>query len=229
MTGRRDDVRARRRRRAARRGHDAAARRRDAVAQLGAAHARRLARQGRARRFLDVLLHQLHPRAAVCEGVVREVSRPGSRRDRRSLAGVRVREEPAATCSAKFAISVSLIPSRSTTTTRFGARSRTNIGPRTTSSTRWATSATRISAKASTTVSERVIQQLLAEAGSAGVGRPSSSSRTREGAALASDQFQRAEPRDLPRPRRARRTSPRRAGRCPESRTPTTAPPRARS
>ena len=43
------------------------------------------------------------------------------------------------------------IPSPSTTTTRSGARSRTSTGRRTTSSTRRATSATRTSAKASTT------------------------------------------------------------------------------
>ena len=122
-----------------------------AMAQLGAADARRAARQGRARRLLDVLLHQLHARDAVRQGVAREVSRPGSRRHRRALAGVRVREGLAQRAARSSTISASRIPSPSTTTTRSGARSRISTGRRTTSSMPRATSATRTSAKASTT------------------------------------------------------------------------------
>ena len=59
-------------------------------------------------------------------------------------------------------------PSRSTTTTRSGARSTTTTGRRSTSSTRGAGFGTITSARASTSESEKVIQRLLAEAGAAG-------------------------------------------------------------
>ena len=49
----------------------AAARRRGFLAQLAAAHARGPARQGRADRFLDVLLHQLPARDALRQGLAR--------------------------------------------------------------------------------------------------------------------------------------------------------------
>src|SRR5581483_1813795 len=56
-----------------------------------AARAPRVARQGRARRLLDVLVHQLPAHAAAPEGVVGRIPRPGSRDRGRAHAGVRVR------------------------------------------------------------------------------------------------------------------------------------------
>ena len=52
----------------------------------------RAARQGRPRRLLDLLVHQLPARAAVREGVGRALPRPRARRARRARARVRVRE-----------------------------------------------------------------------------------------------------------------------------------------
>ena len=69
-------------------------RRRDGVAQLAAADCCRPARQGRPRRRLDLHLHQLAAHASLRPGLGREIQGPGARRDRRALAGVRVREGP---------------------------------------------------------------------------------------------------------------------------------------
>ena len=106
----------------------------------------------------------------------REVRRPGPGGDRRARAGVRLREGRRQRASARSRISASPIRSRSTTTTPSGAPSTTATGPRTTSSMRRAASATTISAKASYDDSERVIQQLLAEAGNARAAAASSRS-----------------------------------------------------
>ena len=61
------------------------------VDQHEAADARVVARQGRARRLLDVLLHQLPAHAASPQGLVRGVSREGARDHRRAHPGVRLR------------------------------------------------------------------------------------------------------------------------------------------
>ena len=66
---------------------------RDAMAQLAAAHARKPARQGRARRFLDLFLHQLPAHAALRARLGREIQGQGPRRHRRACAGIRLREE----------------------------------------------------------------------------------------------------------------------------------------
>ena len=68
-----------------------AAPRRRRVDQHEAADARLAARQGRARRLLDVLVHQLPAHAAAPEGLVRDVPRQRARDHRRAHARVRVR------------------------------------------------------------------------------------------------------------------------------------------
>ena len=65
--------------------------RRRRVDQLAAADVAAAARQGRAGRLLDVLVHQLPADAAAPEGVVRGLPREGPRHHRRAHARVRVR------------------------------------------------------------------------------------------------------------------------------------------
>ncbi len=62
------------------------------LAQHRPAHPGRPARQGRARRLLDVLVHQLPAHAAVPDRLVREVPRRRARDRRRALPRVRLRE-----------------------------------------------------------------------------------------------------------------------------------------
>ena len=70
------------------------ARRRDHVAQLSATDVGRPARQGRARRLLDLHLHQLAAHAALRPRVGREVPRSRPGRDRRAHARVPLRARP---------------------------------------------------------------------------------------------------------------------------------------
>ena len=74
-------------------GHAALSRRRHDLAQFATADAGGLARQGRARRLLDLHLHQLAAHATLRSCVGREVQGSGTRGDRRAHARVRVREE----------------------------------------------------------------------------------------------------------------------------------------
>ena len=136
-----------------------------AVAQLPAAHERGARRQSRPDRFLDLLLHQLPAGDSLRERLGREISRQGPGRDRRARAGVRLRARCRQRAQGRRGARHRISRWRSTTSSRSGAPSTTTIGRRTISSTRRAASGTTISAKASTSVSERVIQQLLAEAG----------------------------------------------------------------
>ena len=135
------------------------------MAELAAADAGGAARQGRAGRFLDLFLHQLPARASLRPRLGREVQGPGPGRDRRARAGIRLREEPRQCAQRGRAISRSTIRSRSTTTTRSGAPSTTSTGRRTTSSMRKGRIRHHHFGEGDYDESERVIQQLLAEAG----------------------------------------------------------------
>ena len=95
------------------------------LAQLAAADGDGAARQGGARRLLDLYLHQLAADVALRPRVGREVQGSGARRDRRAHAGIRVRERRRRTFAAPWRRWASLIPSRPTTTTPSGARSTT--------------------------------------------------------------------------------------------------------
>ena len=70
------------------------ARRRDRVAQFAAVDAGRPARQGRARRLLDLYLHQLAAHTPLRPRVGREIQGSRSGGDRRAHAGVLVRARP---------------------------------------------------------------------------------------------------------------------------------------
>ena len=108
------------------------------------------ARQGRADRFLDVLVRQLPAHAAVRARVVRQVQGPGPRRDRRARAGVRVREGHRQRAP-RGQGSQGRLSGRDRQRLRDLARVRQPAtGPRTTSSTRKAASAITSSAKANT-------------------------------------------------------------------------------
>ena len=109
-------------------GRPAGLRRRDRLAQLGAAHARRAARQGRARRLLDVHLHQLaaHPRLRPRVG--REVRGSRPRRRRRAHARVPVRAGRRERPLGRGGDDAS-IPSRWTASTGSGRRSRNHYWP----------------------------------------------------------------------------------------------------
>ena len=74
------------------------------------------------------------------------------------------------TCAKPRRTCGSIIPSRSITAMRYGVRSRTNIGRLSMSSMRRGIFAITTSAKAHMPKSERIIQQLLAEAGLGGIG-----------------------------------------------------------
>ena len=71
--------------------------RRQGLDQLAAAHAGRAARQGRALRLLDVLVHQLRAHVSVPAIVVRPLPRRRARGRRHPLARVRLREGAQAT------------------------------------------------------------------------------------------------------------------------------------
>ena len=91
------------------------------LAQFAAVEGGRPAREGRPRRLLDLYLYQLAAHAALCPCVGREVQGSGSGGDRRALAGVRVRAELDNVRRAVEGRCESTIRSRSTTTMRSGA------------------------------------------------------------------------------------------------------------
>ena len=113
------------------------------------------ARQGRADRLLDLLLHQLPARAALRAGVGGEVPGPGPRRDRRARARVRVRERHRQRAPGGEGPGGRL-SGRGRQRLRDLARVQaTSTGRRTTSSMRRAASAITTSARASTTSRSR--------------------------------------------------------------------------
>ena len=125
---------------------------------------RRPSRQGRRRRLLHLHLHQLAPDAPVCASVVGDIRRSGPRGGRRPHAGVLRSSTTPRTRAARCRDACGCSRSRSTATTRSGTRSRTTTGRRCTSSTRAADPAPPIR-RGRLRRSEKMIQQLLADAG----------------------------------------------------------------
>ena len=123
----------------------------NAVAQLGPADPREAARQGRADRFLDLLLHQLPALDPLCPGLGRTLSRRRAGRDRRPRARIRVRarrrQRPRRGRRSRHPLSGRDRQRLS----RSGGRSTTASGPPITSSMPRGASATTISARAITT------------------------------------------------------------------------------
>ena len=99
-----------------------------ALAQQQAADALAAARQGRAGRLLDVLVHQLPAHAAAPQGLGRRVPQGRARDRRRPHARVRVRARCLERPQRRRASSASATRSRSTTTTAPGTRTRTSTG-----------------------------------------------------------------------------------------------------
>ena len=104
------------------------------VAQFATPHAVKPRRESRARRLLDLYLHQLAAHASVRSRLGTEVQ-AGARRDRRAHTRIRSSKRTSRTCDALCSRCGSSIRSSSTTTTQSGAPSRTNTGPPFTSST----------------------------------------------------------------------------------------------
>ena len=132
-------------------------------ARRQASLARRPARQGRDRRLLDLFVHQLPPHASASEGVGQGVSPRGADDRGRPRAGVRLRARPLATCARPSSGSASPGPSRSTTTSRRGGRTRTTTGRRSTSSTGPAACATAHFGEGAYDETESWIRRLLGE------------------------------------------------------------------
>ena len=127
-------------------------------------------REGRARRLLDVHLHQLAAHARLRPRVGREVPRSRVGHRRRAHARVPVRAGRRQRPPSRGGHGGRAIRSRSTATTGSGARSATTTGPPCTSPTRRDGSATTTSARAATTSARGSIQRLLREAGRDGIG-----------------------------------------------------------
>ena len=148
------------------RGRAAVACRRRRMVELAAADAPSAQGQGGAGRFLDLLLHQLPARDPLRPRLGGEIQGSGPRGDRRACAGIRLREERRQRRT-RSPSSKSTIRWRSTTTMRSGARSTTSIGRRIISSTRKGRIRHHHFGEGDYDESEKVIQQLLAEAGKA--------------------------------------------------------------
>ena len=121
------------------------------LVQHEAADAAAAARQGRADRLLDVLVHQLPAHAAAPEGVGRRVPLARARDRRRAHAGVRVRARRLERARRRQAARRSSTRSCRTTSSAPGTTTRTSTGRPSTCSTARATSATSTSARAPTT------------------------------------------------------------------------------
>ncbi len=118
--------------------------------QLGAAHARGAAREGRRARLLDVLLHQLPAHAAARQGLGRGLPRRRPRDRRRAHARVRLRAGSRQRPPRGRATTGSTTPSRSTPTSAPGRRGTTVLAREVLRRPRAATSATPTSARATT-------------------------------------------------------------------------------
>ena len=158
------------------RAADAAGRRRSCRRSTGSARGstappltrEQLKRQGRADRLLDLQLHQLPAldpvRPRVARALCQATGWSSSASTRPSSRSSAIRTM----CARRSPTSASATRSRSTTSySAVDARSRTITGRRTTSSMPRGACATTISARADYAQSERVIRQLLAEAGRA--------------------------------------------------------------
>ena len=111
---------------------------------------RAASRQGRAGRFLDLFLHQLHSHRALCSGLGGKVQGSGSCRDWRACAGIRLRKKIDNVKKAIDEFQDRLSGCDRQQFQRSGGHSRTAIGQPTTSSMPRARSGTTISAKATT-------------------------------------------------------------------------------
>jgi cytochrome c biogenesis protein CcdA len=221
-----DDVRRQGRPRGlARRRHGPLAGRRRAMAQLAAAHHGRPARQGRAGRLLDLLLHQLPARAAVRAGLGREVQGQGPGGDRRACAGVRFREGHRQRAQGRGGPEASLPGGRGQRVRDLarlqqrvlaGALFHRRAGPH---------PAPPFRRGQAYDQSEQVIRQLLAEAGQDADAAGDLVKVEAQGAQAAADSAQREVARDLHRLRAAPRTSRRPAAWCSASRTRMPCPP----
>ena len=127
---------------------------------------RRAPRPRRARRFLDLYVHQLHPDAAIRQGPVSPLPPVRARHRRGRDARVHLRAGGIATSGRRSTATTSPTRSSRTTATEPGTPTRISTGRPSTTSTRTGRSATPTSARATTRKDETIVRQLLTAGGS---------------------------------------------------------------